>query len=129
MAHTKRKKSPTVVIPYKETKKRKTSPKKKVHFETTTSSEDEVDCVIITALRERMPSPMVIISYKDPNNSTISTQKPNGKKRYQTCFLDLPREIRQAILLQVKPSHTTWSGEKELIFEESEDIGQGASEG
>lgn len=113
-----------VVVPYKETKKRKTSPKKKVHFETSATSDDEVDCVIITEPRNRLPSPMVIILYKESSTSTVSTQKPNGRKRHQTCFLGLPCEIRQAILLQVQPSHQIWSSKKELIRKRANILGK-----
>lgn len=118
MANRKRKTSPMVVIPFKETtERRKTSTKKKVHFDipATSSSDDELDdFIIITGPRERMTSPMVVIPFKETQSSETS---PNSKKKKHTrsSFLDLPREIRQAILLQVKPSPKTWSGEKELI--------------
>lgn len=125
MTGRKRKTSPMVVIPFKETKIRKTS-MKKVRFDvpasTASSIDNTDDFTIITTSRERMPSPMVVIPYKETptsNPSKTSTKswktKYNDKKNTRRSFLDLPCEIRHAILVLVKPSHNTWRGEKELM--------------
>lgn len=78
--------------------------------------------IATTSTVSRKPLKIVIINRREAKGEDVSevvngngTADTAGSNRPRTSFLDLPRELRQSILLLARPWRTAWTDEKEWM--------------